>query len=228
MSIVQIFSHNSKELRTAGAPDKPLFCLADVCKILEIKDASQAAERIPERSRCKIRVATGVRFEDLWFVDEPGLYRLIFRSNKEEAVKFQDWVFEEVLPTIRKTGKYEMPVEPVDPKPELTAARDVAEIYALTDRISPRYSQFLIDSYLDRQFPALPGDAERWAGVVEIAQELGLPVNDKNRAKLGKFVKAIVGNLAREETRLCNGTMRPIAVYPVTETVIDAVRSYFK
>lgn len=115
----------------------------------------------------------------------------------------------------------------IDQKPELTAARDIAEIHQLTDRLSPRIAQFLIDSYLNRQFPALPGDSVRWAGVVEIAEELGLPVNDKNRSKLGKFVKAIVGNLAREETRLCNGTMRPIAVYPVTDAVVDAVRSYF-
>jgi hypothetical protein len=39
-------------------------------------------------------------------VNEPGLYRLISRSDKPEAVRFQDWVFEEVLPSIRKTGSY--------------------------------------------------------------------------------------------------------------------------
>ena len=39
-------------------------------------------------------------------VSEPGLYKLIFKSRKEEAEAFQDWVFEEVLPAIRKTGRY--------------------------------------------------------------------------------------------------------------------------
>jgi prophage antirepressor-like protein len=39
---------------------------------------------------------------------EPNLYRLIFGSTLESAKRFQDWVFEEVLPTIRKTGKYEI------------------------------------------------------------------------------------------------------------------------
>ena len=40
------------------------------------------------------------------FINEPNLYRVIFRSNKAEARQFQDWVFNEVLPTIRKTGSY--------------------------------------------------------------------------------------------------------------------------
>lgn len=40
------------------------------------------------------------------FIDEPNLYRCVFQSRKAEAEKFQDWVFEEVLPTIRRTGGY--------------------------------------------------------------------------------------------------------------------------
>jgi hypothetical protein len=42
---------------------------------------------------------------------EPGLYSLIFRSNKPEAIKFQQWALEEVLPSIRKKGFYELPSE---------------------------------------------------------------------------------------------------------------------
>ena len=46
--------------------------------------------------------------QKLTIVNEPNLYRLIFRSDKKEAKDFQDWVFEEVLPAIRKTGSYSM------------------------------------------------------------------------------------------------------------------------
>ena len=46
-------------------------------------------------------------------VKEPGLYALIFRSDKPEAVKFQQWVFSEVLPSIRASGRYELPNEAV-------------------------------------------------------------------------------------------------------------------
>ncbi|HBE9538323.1 hypothetical protein JY788_17970 [Clostridioides difficile] len=41
------------------------------------------------------------------FLTESGVYKLIFKSKKEEAEKFQDWVFDEVLPTIRQTGQYQ-------------------------------------------------------------------------------------------------------------------------
>ena len=42
------------------------------------------------------------------FLTESGVYKLIFKSRKKEAEKFADWVADEVLPTIRKTGKYEV------------------------------------------------------------------------------------------------------------------------
>ncbi|HFC3985278.1 TPA: Bro-N domain-containing protein [Neisseria gonorrhoeae] len=46
--------------------------------------------------------------QELLFINEPNLYRVIFRSRKAEAVKFQDWIFEEVIPQIRKTGGYQI------------------------------------------------------------------------------------------------------------------------
>ncbi|HDJ2741175.1 TPA: hypothetical protein PP068_001534 [Salmonella bongori] len=58
------------------------------------------------------------REQEAAFVNEPNLYRVIFRSNKPETKQFQDWVFSEVLPTIRKTGRYEKKpaAEPLSPK----------------------------------------------------------------------------------------------------------------
>ncbi|WP_279586531.1 BRO-N domain-containing protein, partial [Histophilus somni] len=55
------------------------------------------------------------------FINEPNLYRIIFKSRKAEAVEFQNWVFEEVLPQIRKTGKYQLkPKQFALPEPEPT------------------------------------------------------------------------------------------------------------
>ncbi|MDD2865540.1 MAG: BRO family protein, partial [Methylococcales bacterium] len=56
-------------------------------------------------------------------LDEPNLYRLIFGSTLESAKRFQDWVFEEVLPSIRKTGKYEVPNKEINHlSPEMLSA----------------------------------------------------------------------------------------------------------
>lgn len=58
--------------------------------------------------------------QEVTFISEPNLYRVIFRSNKVEAVKFQNWVFDDVLPTIRKTGNY-------NTKPTELTAKEKAE-----------------------------------------------------------------------------------------------------
>ncbi|WP_373823580.1 Bro-N domain-containing protein [Neisseria dentiae] len=87
---------------------EPWFCLKDVAEILEIRDTKSTNFRLKESGIEKIRLQTGGGKQQLTFINEPNLYRVIFRSNKPEAVKFQDWIFEEVIPAIRQTGRYEL------------------------------------------------------------------------------------------------------------------------
>lgn len=94
------------EIRTAGTSDNPLFCLADVCRVLDLQP-----------SRVKDRLGDGVissnpipdslgRMQNTNFVNEDGLYDVILDSRKPEAKVFRKWVTSDVLPTIRKTGGY--------------------------------------------------------------------------------------------------------------------------
>lgn len=80
----------------------------DVLKALEIKVASAAYARLDEAEQTNVcRTHVGLKpGRPLKFVSESGLYKLIMRSDKPEARKFQDWVTREVLPAIRKTGGY--------------------------------------------------------------------------------------------------------------------------
>lgn len=67
----------------------------------------------------KIYISYPSGAKQVTFINEPNLYRVIFRSNKPEAVKFQNWVFDEVLPTLRKTGSYTIAKPSVPaPKPQ--------------------------------------------------------------------------------------------------------------
>lgn len=105
------------ELRTQLGPDgRVWFCLNDVMKSLGLSNVTKLKSRLNERG-CTISavgVQTGVKKDEtpsiqvvkMLFIDEPNLYRCVFQSRKAEAEKFQDWVFEEVLPTIRRTGGY--------------------------------------------------------------------------------------------------------------------------
>ena len=104
----------------------PLFCLADVCKALDLTNASHVKKRLSKRGVFSNYAPTynqhgALVMQEMNFVDEPNLYRCVFQSRKEEAEQFQDWVCEEVLPAIRQTGGY-IATQPED-TPELIMAR---------------------------------------------------------------------------------------------------------
>lgn len=91
-----------------------LFCLKDVCNSLELQVTKVKDRLTPYLPTIKVGVVTGkksdgsdsVQYIDMYFVTEPDLYRCIFQSRKSSARKFQDWVFDEVLPALRKDGGY--------------------------------------------------------------------------------------------------------------------------
>ena len=93
-----------------------LFCLKDVCNSLELQVTKVKDRLTPYLPTIKVGVVTGkksdgsdsIQYIDMYFITEPDLYRVIFQSRKSSARKFQDWVFEEVLPTLRKEGSYSM------------------------------------------------------------------------------------------------------------------------
>ena len=95
------------ELRTEERNGDVWFCLADICRPLGLR-ASAVKGRLKEDGVNSIdTVDSAGRKNTLLFVNEGNLYRAIFQSHKPEADRFTDWVTEEVLPSIRKTGRYE-------------------------------------------------------------------------------------------------------------------------
>lgn len=90
-----------------GVDGEIMLIAADVCDVLGISDTSQAVARLDddEKGTCKVRTPGGV--QELLAVTESGFYTLTIRSNKPQAKPFRRWVTHEVLPQIRKTGRYE-------------------------------------------------------------------------------------------------------------------------
>jgi len=122
MNAIIHFDFKSSSVRIAfDANNELLFCLADVCKILNISRSSDLfriqKEYIKNESLKgygildpigvhKISVLTNGDKQVLIFINELNLYRIIFRSDQPQALNFQNWVFSEVLSSIRKTGLY--------------------------------------------------------------------------------------------------------------------------
>lgn len=82
------------------------FVAPDVCAILGLSDTSQSVERLDEDEKRKEKIQIGVQAREVWLVNEFGLYQLILSSDKAEAKAFKRWITHDILPLIRKNGKY--------------------------------------------------------------------------------------------------------------------------
>lgn len=116
--VVPFIFQQQYSVRVILIDNEPWFCLADVCAVLDIKNQNADRFQLDGKGVTKNVTPTKGGEQEVTFINEPNLYRVIFRSNKPDAKVFQDWVFNEVLPTIRKTGRYEAP-QP-DPQPRLS------------------------------------------------------------------------------------------------------------
>ncbi|MDG6366554.1 BRO-N domain-containing protein [Glaesserella parasuis] len=127
---ISTFNFKSQPVRIQSLNDEPYFCLTDVCLVLGVNRRSSEAFRLNEKGCNKIAVLTEGGMQEVVFINEPNLYRIIFRSNKSQAIDFQNWVFEEVLPQIRKTGQYSQnstQIVPLEPKPDVVLPHEKAE-----------------------------------------------------------------------------------------------------
>lgn len=104
---IEIFSNPSfGQVRVAGTSDQPLFCLADVCKSLDIKNSRDCRTRLNEKGVVTTDILTNGGTQRMTFITESNLYKCIFQSRRPDANTFQLWVCQDVLPAIRKHGAY--------------------------------------------------------------------------------------------------------------------------
>lgn len=154
------FSFENTAVRTLGTPELPLFVAIDVVKALGFKDTINPIKRhVDPEDLIKAEVETKGGVQTLNCVNQSGLYALIFGSKLESAKRFKRWVTSEVLPAIRRTGRYECPVAAtltIDAAQQLAVKKAVAKraknvavhyqtLYrALYDRFQvPRYTELL-------------------------------------------------------------------------------------
>jgi prophage antirepressor-like protein len=112
-------------VRSVTLEDGPWFVGKDVCRVLEVKDHHQALERLDNDERGTCSVPTPQGEQSMIVVCEAGVFRLIFSSRKPEAERFKRWLAHEVLPSLRRTGRYgaaeaSQPVLTEDAVPMLT------------------------------------------------------------------------------------------------------------
>ncbi|MFM6018018.1 MAG: Bro-N domain-containing protein [Dolichospermum sp.] len=104
MNNISIFEFESQSIRFVDG--KPVA--NDVATVLGYADPVKAVStKVKDKNKSVTKMVTVDRkLRDITVLEEAGIYQLIFSSRLPAAEKFQDWVFEEVLPSIRKTGSY--------------------------------------------------------------------------------------------------------------------------
>lgn len=116
MLSVQNFAFEEQLVRAVDRQGEPWFVGKDVCECLGIGKHHQALDELDQDERGTCSVGTPGGEQIMVVISEPGVYRLVFRSRKPEAERFKRWLAHEVLPSLRKTGRYGVD-EPAAPSP---------------------------------------------------------------------------------------------------------------
>lgn len=187
-----IFQENI--VRTIGTTHYPLFVVADVCKVLEIVNTTQAIEGLEEDDLSTTEVLDALgRPQKTNCVTFPGLLQLITKSRKPEARAFKKWVWREVVPEALQRGSYSLPIgyTPNGPGIEITPALEAF----LSDRYEEKAGEFTdwmtfstgllraklmtnyndIELWMNRIFKLRPHwrDWQRQTGIQNISRRLG-------------------------------------------------------
>jgi prophage antirepressor-like protein len=135
------------QVRAKTIGNEPYVCLADVCKILEIKNPRDYKKRLNQDGVVSSYAIDSIgRNQIMTFINESNLYKVIFHSRKQEAEKFTEWVTGEILPSIRKNGGYianqeQLSEEELIAKALLVAEKKISEKEEQIKSLSERNEQ---------------------------------------------------------------------------------------
>jgi prophage antirepressor-like protein len=105
--LITSFDFNEYQIRTTELDGDIWFVAVDVCNALEIANSRDAVNRLDDYEKAMSVLPTQFGAKEMNLVNESGLYSLVFTSRKAEAKAFKKKVTCEILPSIRKTGKYD-------------------------------------------------------------------------------------------------------------------------
>ena len=107
---LQVFKYKAQEVRTVEIDGESWFVAKDVCDILGLANARKSVKSLDNDEKSSVTISYGTSPKggnpNMTVVNEPGMYKLIFKSRKSEAKEFTRWVTHEVLPQIRQHGMY--------------------------------------------------------------------------------------------------------------------------
>ena len=131
MNDLTVFDYNDMPIRTIQKDSEVWWVLVDICRVLELTTPAKVAERLEDDEKGVNEIHTLGGNQNVTIINEPGLYNLIFRSNKPEAKRFKRWVTHEVLPAIRKNGSYGKPDDKLEVARLIASCKSASAVKAI-------------------------------------------------------------------------------------------------
>ncbi|WP_329496604.1 Bro-N domain-containing protein [Kitasatospora herbaricolor] len=153
------FDFQGHEVRVVTVDGEPWWVAADVAAVLQIARVHSAVRGLDDDEKGAHTMRTPGGDQQVSIISESGLYSLILRSRKPDAKRFRRWVTHEVLPAIRRTGRYQAEDSPASDLPAETAvifrsvARAGLEALLALARTDPRDAAAVIAEALSRASP---------------------------------------------------------------------------
>lgn len=232
MNNLQVFE--SYEVRFVEHPEGNYdfgIVAADLASVLCIKNTADMVKYVDVEWRGIDSVYTPGGIQSMIVVWEPGIYQVLAKSRRPQAKQFQKWLFEEVVPNIRKTGSYNLQ-DKTSTVPTLPKRDAVEYIIAATNlealqdsTLKTLLKDSLIEELeLNRNQKALPGGDKKTYTIVKVrAKELGYTAKEiGNGSALGRFVASQVQPAYREMIG-----RYPVYHYEVTPELDTAIHTYF-
>jgi len=206
---LQIFSYGDKPIRTVKKDEEIWWVLRDVCDALNIVDSKAVPRRLePDEVRQIPLNDSKGRIQMQYVINEPGLYNVILRSDKPEAKDFKRWVTHEVLPTLRRTGSYDLAAaQPMSPAQLLAAqAQLLVEMERRVDEVQGQTQA--LEAKMDTALKAFSRPAEdHWkadmdAAIKALCKEQGWSVTATKGRMYAELDSSAVCNVDARLTNL--------------------------
>jgi prophage antirepressor-like protein len=178
-------SFDGYRVRMAGTPERPEWIAKDVCRVLGLT-THNAGQGVPDGEKGHCTVVTLGGPQDFVTVTEAGIYRLMARSRKPAAQRFQAWVFGEVLPSYRQHGQYPPPgaIRPATREQQIASALLLAQ-----EVISEKDARLAIAEPKAAVYDACMS-SEDLLTVAQVANILARPGRPLGEVRLFRFLRA--------------------------------------
>ena len=227
-NIVQVFG--DCEIRFVEHPERKYdfgIVATDLAKVIEHSTVSKMVESIDKEWKGASIVPTLGGNQSMTVIWEPGVYQLLAKSRKPQAKPFQKWLFEEVLPSIRKTGSYSVQQAPALPTRD---AVDYIESAAKLEEMPDSTLKMLLrDTLIDElslqrnNQRQLAGTPKQYTIVKVRAKQLGYSAREiGDGAALGRFIKRRIAPAYQEMIG-----RYPVFHYEITDALDTAIHSFF-